>query len=87
MLGVDGVDLFCGRVHLQTRETKEKPRETKGNQGKTKEKPRENQGKTKEKPRETKGDQGKTKGNQGNKETPFNQQKKYLPINGSIFNQ
>jgi hypothetical protein len=43
MLGVGGVDLFCGRVHLQTRETKEKPRETK-------EKPRE----TKEKPRETK---------------------------------
>jgi hypothetical protein len=29
MLGVGGVDLFCGRVHLQTRETKEKPRETK----------------------------------------------------------
>jgi hypothetical protein len=28
-LGVGGVDLFCGRVHLQTRETKEKPRETK----------------------------------------------------------
>lgn len=50
MLGVDGVDLFCGRVHLQTRETKEKPRETKGNQGETK----GNQGKTKEKPRETK---------------------------------
>ena len=43
MLGVGGVGLFCGRVHLQTRETKEKPRETK-------EKPRE----TKEKPRETK---------------------------------
>lgn len=34
-----------------------------------------------------KGNQGKTKGNQGNKENPFNQQKKYLPINGSIFNQ
>ena len=34
MLGVGGVGLFCGRVHLQTRETKEKPRETK-------EKPRE----------------------------------------------
>jgi hypothetical protein len=73
VLGVGGVDLFCGRVHLQTRETKEKPRETK-------EKPRKNQGKTK-------GTQGKTKGNQGNKENPFNQQKKYLPINGSIFNQ
>ena len=54
MLGVGGVGLFCGGVHLQTRETKEKPRETKGNQGKTKEKPRKNQGKTKEKPRETK---------------------------------
>nr|DAM53508.1 MAG TPA: hypothetical protein [Caudoviricetes sp.] len=34
MLGVGGVGLFCGRVHLQTRETK-------GNQGK----PKENQGK------------------------------------------
>ena len=62
MLGVDGVGLFCGRVHLQTRETK-------GNQGKPR-KPKENQGK----PRKT-------------KENPFNQQKKYLPINGSIFNQ
>jgi hypothetical protein len=69
VLGVGGVGVFCGRVHLQTRETKG------------------NQGKTKEKPRETKGNQGKTKGNQGNKENPFNQQKKYLPINGSIFNQ
>jgi hypothetical protein len=49
MLGVGGVGLFCGRVHLQTRETKENPRKT--------------------------------------KENPFNQQKKYLPINGSIFNQ
>jgi len=29
MLGVGGVGLFCGRVHLQTRETKGKPRETK----------------------------------------------------------
>ena len=47
MLGVGGVGLFCGRVHLQTRETKEKPRETK-------EKPRE----TKEKPREIKKSQG-----------------------------
>ena len=80
MLGVGGVGLFCGRVHLQTRETKEKPRETKEKPRETKEKPRE----TKEK---TKGNQGKTKGNQGNKENPFNQQKKYLPINGSIFNQ
>ena len=74
---------------------KGKPRETKGNQGKTKEnqgktkenqgKPRKNQGETKEKPRKN---QGKTKGKptetNGN---PFNQQKKYLPINGSIFNQ
>ena len=72
--------MFCGRVHLQTRETKEKPRETK-------EKPRKNQGKTKEKPRKTKEKPRETKGNQGNKENPFNQQKKYLPINGSIFNQ
>ena len=68
--------MFCGRVHIQTRETKEKPRETK-------EKPRE----TKENPRETKGNPREPKGNQGNKENPFNQQKKYLPINGSIFNQ
>lgn len=30
MLGVGGVDLFCGRGHLQTREIK-------GNQGKTRE--------------------------------------------------
>jgi hypothetical protein len=80
MLGVGGVGLFCGRVHLQTRETKEnqgKPRKTqgkpKGNQGK----PKGNQGK----PRETKENPRKTK------ENPFNQQKKYLPINGSIFNQ
>jgi hypothetical protein len=67
MLVVGGVGLFCGRVHLQTRETKENPRKT---QGKPKENPRKTQGK----PRET-------------KENPFNQQKKYLPINGSIFNQ
>ena len=83
MLGVGGVGLFCGRVHLQKRETKEKPRETK-------EKPREtkgDQGKTKGNQGKTKGNQGKTKGDQGNKENPFNQQKKYLPINGSIFNQ
>jgi hypothetical protein len=33
MLGVGGVGLFCGRVHLQTRETKEKPREIKKSQG------------------------------------------------------
>ena len=37
MLGVGGVDLFCGRVHLQTRETKEKPRETKKKPRETKE--------------------------------------------------
>jgi hypothetical protein len=37
MLGVGGVGLFCGRVHLQTRETKEKPRETKEKPRETKE--------------------------------------------------
>ena len=73
MPGVGGVGLFRGRVHLQIREAKEKPREPK-------EKPRE----AKEKPRKN---QGKTNGTQGNKENPFNQQKKYLAINGSIFNQ
>ena len=52
-LKVDGVGLFCGRGHLQTRET------------------RENQWN----PR-------KTKKNKGN---PFNQQKKYFPINGIPF--
>ena len=41
MLGVGGVGLFCGGVHLQTRETKGNQGKTKGNQGKTKEKPRE----------------------------------------------
>ena len=41
MLGVGGVGLFCGRVHLQTRETKEKPREPKEKPRETKEKPRE----------------------------------------------
>ena len=50
MLGVGGVGLFCGRVHLQKRENK-------GNQGKTRER-KEKQGKQ----RETKGKQGKTKG-------------------------
>ena len=48
-------------------------------------KPRENQGK----PRETEG-KGKPREPRETKETkenPFNQQKKYLPINGSIFNQ
>ena len=36
MLGVGGVDLFCGRGHLQTREIKVnqgKSREIKGNRG------------------------------------------------------
>lgn len=36
MLGVGGVDLFCGRGHLQTREIKGnqgKSREIKGNRG------------------------------------------------------
>ena len=36
MLGVDGVGVFCGRGHLQTREIKgnqEESREIKGNQG------------------------------------------------------
>ena len=40
MLGVGGVDLFCGRGHLQTREIKGKQgksRENKGNQGKSRE--------------------------------------------------
>jgi len=60
MLGVGGVGLFCGRGHLQKRETKgnqgkprktkEKPRKTKENQGKTKGKPRENQRKPTETP-------------------------------------
>ena len=38
MLGVDGVGLFCGRGHLQTREIKRsqgKSRGVKGNQGKS----------------------------------------------------
>ena len=38
MLGVGGVDLFCGMGHLQTREIKGnqgKSREIKGNQGKS----------------------------------------------------
>jgi hypothetical protein len=43
MLGVGGVGLFCGRVHLQTRETKENPRKTQG-------KPKGNPRKTKENP-------------------------------------
>jgi hypothetical protein len=40
VLGVGGVDLFCGRGHLQTREIKGnqgKSREIKGNQGKSRE--------------------------------------------------
>ena len=51
MLGVGGVDLFCGRGHLQTRETGE----IKGNQGKSRE-----TGKT----REIKGNR-ENKGNRG----------------------
>ena len=31
MLGVGGVGLFCGRVHLQTGETQGKPRKNQGN--------------------------------------------------------
>lgn len=49
MLGVGGVGLFCGRVHLQTRKNKEKQ----GKQGKSK-KPKVNQG-------ESKRNQGKIK--------------------------
>ena len=52
MLGVGGVDLFCGRGHLQTREIKGnqgRSREIKGNRG--------NQGKS----REIKGKQGKSR--------------------------
>jgi hypothetical protein len=40
VLGVGGVDLFCGRGHFQTRENKGKQgktRENKGKQGKTRE--------------------------------------------------
>ena len=38
-LKVDGVGLFCGRVHLETRETKENPRKTQGKPRETKENP------------------------------------------------
>ena len=55
MLGVGGVDLFCGRGHLQTRGIK-------GNQGKSRE-IKGNQGKT----REIKGDQGESRGIKGNR--------------------
>jgi hypothetical protein len=93
VLGVGGVGLFCGRVHLQTRETK-------GNQGKpreTKEKPREprknqgNQGKPRKNQGKTKGNQGKAKGNQGNplqstKEIPSNQWE-YLQSIGFLSKQ
>lgn len=75
MLGVGGVGLFCGRVHLQTRGTKGNQGKIKGNQGKTK----GNQGKTK-------GSQVKTKGNQGNKENPFNQWE-YLQSIGFLSKQ
>nr|UVX63514.1 MAG: hypothetical protein [Bacteriophage sp.] len=79
MLGVGGVDLFCGRGHLQTRKTKGnhgKPRETmetmethgkpwkpKGNHGN----PRETM-ETHGKPRETKENQGKPMKPKENKE-------------------
>ena len=59
MLGVGGVGLFCGRGHLQPRETKEnqgKPRETMETQG--------NQGN----PRETRGTHGKPMKPKENKE-------------------
>lgn len=49
MLGVDGLDVFCGRGHLQTRENK-------GKQGKSRE-IKENQ----EEPREIKVNQWKIK--------------------------
>ena len=58
-LGVGGVGLFCGRGHLQTRETKGnqgKPRETKENQGKPR-KTKKNQGNPM-KPKENKEKQG-----------------------------
>nr|UVX51266.1 MAG: hypothetical protein [Bacteriophage sp.] len=53
MLEVYGLDVFCGRGHLQTRENKgnqRKPRGAKWNQ---------------RKPRGAKGNQSKTKGDQG----------------------
>ena len=58
-LGVGGVDLFCGRGHLQTKGNQGKPRETKGNQGK----PRETN--------ETQGKQRKTRGTKGNQGKPM----------------
>jgi hypothetical protein len=80
MLGVGGVGVFCGRVHLQTRETKEKPRK---NQGKTKEKPRE----TKEKPRKNQGKPRKQrKPLQSTKEIPSNQWE-YLQSIGFLSKQ
>ena len=72
MLGVGGVGLFCGRVHLQ-------PRETKGNQGK----PRKNQGnprKNQGKPREQR------KPLQSTKEIPSNQWE-YLQSIGFLSKQ
>lgn len=53
MLGVGGVDLFCGRGHLQTRGNQGKSRANKGKQGKTRE-IKVNQGKS----REIKGNRG-----------------------------
>jgi hypothetical protein len=83
MLGVGGVGLFCGRVHLQTREpkgTQGNPREPKGTQGN----PRKTQGN----PRKT---QGKPKENQGKplqstKEIPSNQWE-YLQSIGFLSKQ
>jgi hypothetical protein len=88
MLVVGGVGLFCGRVHLQTRETKGnqgKPRETKGNQGK----PKGNQGKpkgTQGKPRKT---QGKPKENQGKpRKTPsINKRNTFQSMGVSLINR
>jgi hypothetical protein len=87
MLGVGGVGLFCGRVHLQPRETKGNQGKTKGNQGKTKEKPRKNQGKTKEKPRKNQGKPRKQrKPLQSTKEIPSNQWE-YLQSIGFLSKQ
>ena len=74
MLGVGGVGLFCGRVHLQKRETKGnqgKSREIKGNQGKSRNPRKPREPKEPKGNKETKGNQGKSretgesKGNQG----------------------
>ena len=87
MLGVGGVDLFCGRVHLQTGETRG-TKGNKGNQGKPRE-PRETReprepretGETKGNPRETQG-----KPLQSTKEIPSNQWE-YLQSIGFLSKQ